>query len=100
MTLSSLEGDAAEVDALKKGLDRRHRQAEKEAAQLAEREQEVERTENRLAEQERQLRDREAELAEALAALENSRKALEGAAAFVQVNPCYIDKCRRAAAVA
>lgn len=40
-TLSSLEGDAAEVDALKKGLDRRHRQAEKEAAELAVREQEL-----------------------------------------------------------
>lgn len=38
MTLSSLEGDAAEVDALKKGLDRRHRQAEKDAAELAARE--------------------------------------------------------------
>jgi len=35
--------------------------------------------------QEQQLKDRESELAEALAALENSRKALEGAASFVQV---------------
>lgn len=41
VTLSSLEGDAAEVDALKKGLDRRHRQAEKQAANLAERDQEL-----------------------------------------------------------
>lgn len=41
VTLSSLEGDAAEVDALKQGLDRRHRQAEKEAAELAERDQEL-----------------------------------------------------------
>lgn len=41
VTLSSLEGDAAEVDALKKGLDRRHRQAEKEAAELAVREQDL-----------------------------------------------------------
>lgn len=41
LTLSSLEGDAAEVDALKEGLDRRHRQAENEAAQLADREQEL-----------------------------------------------------------
>lgn len=43
------------------------------------------RSEDRLSEQERQLKEREAELAEALAALKNSRKALEGAAAFVQV---------------
>lgn len=42
------------------------------------------RSEASLAERERQLREREAEQAEALAALENSRKVLEGAAAFVQ----------------
>lgn len=35
LTLSSLESDAAEVDALKQGLDRRHRQAEKEAAEVS-----------------------------------------------------------------
>ena len=38
-----------------------------------------------LSEQEHQLREREVEQAEALAALEVSRKTLEGAAAFVQV---------------
>lgn len=34
-TLSSLERDAAEVDALRQGLDRRHRQAERNAEVLA-----------------------------------------------------------------
>lgn len=43
------------------------------------------RSEAALSEQEHQLREREAEQAEALAALETSRKTLEGAAAFVQV---------------
>ena len=43
------------------------------------------RSEAALSEQEHQLREREAEQAEALAALEISRKTLEGAAAFVQV---------------
>lgn len=43
------------------------------------------RSEAALSEQEHQLREREAEQAEALAALEDSRKTLEGAAAFVQV---------------
>lgn len=37
-TLADLEREAGEVTALKQGLDRRHRQAEKETADLAARE--------------------------------------------------------------
>lgn len=50
----------------------------------------MDRSESRLEERERQLGEREAEHAEALAALETSRKALEGAAAFVQVHVCLV----------
>lgn len=42
-------------------------------------------SEAKLAEREQHLRERETEQAEALAALETSRKVLEGATAFVQV---------------
>ena len=83
-TLSSLEKDAAEVEALKQGLDRRLRQAEKDAQALAASERELARSTENVEERERHLSEREAEHAGALAALENSRKALEGAATFAQ----------------
>lgn len=47
-----------------------------------------------LEERERHLSDREAEHAEALKALENSRKALEGAATFVQVRSLCQNRVR------
>lgn len=44
-TLANLEREAAEVEGLKQGLDRRHRQAEKEASELASRERDFHRYE-------------------------------------------------------